>query len=78
MRAATPLSGLVIDGKRLKRELDAGNQVTARVLFYMARVLARRLAAMNAKFVELDQQAPGTRFDELRDFQQRLMSEWTV
>lgn len=78
VRAATPLYGLVIDGERLKRELDAGSQVTARVLFYMARVLARRLAAMNRKFVELDQKAPGTRFDELRDFQQRLMSEWTV
>jgi|GEM_PF-2797429 len=78
VRAATPVYGLVIDGQRLKRELDAGSQVTARVLFYMARVLARRLAAMNRKFVELDQKAPGTRFDELRDFQQRLMSEWTV
>lgn len=78
VRAASPLRGLVVDGKRLQDDLEAGDRVTSRVFLYMARVLARRLAAMNRKFVELDQQAPGARFDELRDFQQRLMSEWTV
>jgi CRP-like cAMP-binding protein len=78
VRAKTPVRGFAISGDRMRERLEAGDPVTSRVFFSMARVLARRLAAMNRKFIELDQRGPGARFDELRDFQTRLMSEWTM
>ena len=78
VRAKTPASGVALSTKRLLACIEDGDPVTLRVFFAVTRVLARRLAAMNRKFVELDQRAPGARFDELRDFQARLMSEWTM
>jgi len=78
VRSRTPGYAVALSSDRLLERLRAGDKVTSRVLFSVARVLARRLAAMNRKFVELDQRGPGARFDELRDFQARLMSEWTM
>jgi len=78
VRARTAGHAVALSCDRLLERLRAGDKVTSRVLFAVACVLARRLAAMNRKFVELDQRGPGARFDELRDFQTRLMSEWTM
>jgi len=61
----------------LMERLEAGHAPTLQVFFQIAKVVARRLAAMDRKFAELEQQPPGTRFDELREFQHKLMSEWT-
>jgi CRP-like cAMP-binding protein len=78
VRARTPVRGFALSSQRLLERLEAGDPVSSKVFFRTARVLARRLAAMNRKFIELDQRAPGARFDELRDFQTRLMTEWTM
>ena len=78
VRARTPLRGFALSSERMLERLEAGDPAASKVFFRTARVLARRLAAMNRKFIELDQRAPGARFDELRDFQTRLMSEWTM
>ena len=43
----------------------------------ISQVIARRLIAMNDKFAELQQES-GPRFHELRDFQEKLLNEWTV
>lgn len=62
---------------RLMERLEAGHYPTLRVFFQVAKVVARRLAAMDEKFAELEQQPAGARFHELRDFQNKLMTEWT-
>jgi CRP-like cAMP-binding protein len=78
VRARTPARALVLAYDRLRAQLEAGDAATLQVFFHIAQVIARRLAAMNRKFAELEQRGPGNRFHELRDFQHRLMSEWTV
>lgn len=62
---------------RLMECLQEGDPPTLQVLFRIAQVIARRLAAMDRKFTELEHHTPGTRFHELRDFQQKLMQDWT-
>lgn len=77
VRALANTRALKLTYDRLVQCLEEGDQPTLRVLFRIAQVIARRLAAMDRKFAELEHQAPGTRFHELRDFQQKLMQEWT-
>lgn len=78
VRARTPARGLSLPFDRFFFHLQDGDPSTLRVFFYISQVLAKRLAAMNEKFTELEQQAPGNRFHELRDFQQQLMTEWSM
>jgi len=78
VRARTPVVALTLGFDRLFEQLQAGDPATVRVFFHITQVLARRLEAMDRKFAELNQQAPGARFDEMRAFQQKLMTEWTV
>lgn len=78
VRARTPTRGLSVPFDRFFFHLQDGDPSSLRVFFYITQVLAKRLAAMNQKFAELEQQAPGNRFHELRDFQQQLMTEWSM
>lgn len=78
VRTRTAVRGLSLGFDRLFEQLQAGDPATVRIFFHIAQVLARRLEAMDRKFAELNQQAPGARFDEMRAFQQKLMTEWTV
>lgn len=78
VRTTTAVSGLSLGFELLFDQLQAGDPATVRVFFHITQVLARRLEAMDRKFAELNQQAPGARFDEMRAFQQKLMTEWTV
>lgn len=78
VRAAAPLRGVSMDFKKLNERLKEGNPTTFQVFFYVSRVLARRLSRMNNKLAEVEKKAPGTRIDELRDFQKKLMTEWSV
>jgi hypothetical protein len=77
VRARTSVHGLAVDFDGFFHRLQDGDPASLRVFFHITQVLARRLAAMNQKFAELDQQDPGARFDEMREFQQKLMTEWT-
>jgi CRP-like cAMP-binding protein len=78
VRARSAVSGLSLAFERMFDQLQAGDPATVRVFFHITQVLARRLEAMDRKFAELNQQSPGARFDEMRAFQQKLMTEWTV
>jgi len=78
VRTRTAVRGLSLTFERLFDRLQSGDPATVRVFFHITQVLARRLEAMDRKFAELNQQAPGARFDEMRAFQQKLMTEWTV
>lgn len=80
VRALTPLHAVAMGYERLFHQLQDGDPASLRVFFHITQVLARRLSAMNAKFAELERQAPaeGRRFQELRDFHQNLMTEWSV
>lgn len=77
VRSLATTRALKLTFDRLMQRLEAGHAPTLRVFFQIAKVVARRLAAMDRKFAELEQQPPGERFHELRDFQQKLMNEWT-
>jgi CRP-like cAMP-binding protein len=77
VRARTPVHGLAVDFDDFFHRLQAGDPASLRVFFHISQILARRLAAMNQKFAELDQRDPGARFDEMREFQQKLMTDWT-
>lgn len=78
VRATSPLSGVSLSFERLNQRLQEGNPTTFQVFFYISRVLARRLSRMNNKLAEVEKKAPGTRIDELREFQKKLMTEWGV
>lgn len=78
VRARTPVRGLSLPFDRFFARLQEGEESCLRVFFHITQVLAKRLAAMDEKFAELEQQAPGNRFHELRDFQQQLMTEWSM
>lgn len=73
-----PAVGISLSFEALSECLEQRDPGTLRVLFHTAQVIARRLTAMNRKFAELENRTPGTRFDELREFQQKLMTEWSV
>lgn len=77
VRTLTPARGLMIPFDRFMEQLENGDSASLRVFFNITKVLACRLEAMDRKFVELERQAPGARFDELKSFQQKLMNEWT-
>jgi len=78
VRTKSPVAGLSIGFERMFEQMEGGDPATVRVFFHITQVLARRLEAMDRKFAELNGQAPGARFDEMRAFQQKLMTEWTV
>jgi CRP/FNR family transcriptional regulator, cyclic AMP receptor protein len=61
---------------RLRERFQSGDPATLKVFFHTARVIARRLIAMNEKFAEL-LHAPDARHHDLRDFQEKLLNEWT-
>lgn len=77
VRALANTRALRLTYDRLMECLQEGDPPTLQVLFRIAQVIARRLAAMDRKFTELELQTPGARYHELRDFQQKLMRDWT-
>lgn len=77
VRTSTPAKLLEVSFDIVRSRLEDGDPGTLKVFFHTARVIARRLAAMDKKFAEL-RQAPGARVEELRSFQQTLLNEWTV
>lgn len=76
VRARTSARFLEIGFDRIRERFQAGDPATLKVFFHTARVIARRLIAMNEKFAELQHQ-PEARFHDLRDFQEKLLNEWT-
>lgn len=77
VRAKTAARFLEMSFDCLRERFQAGDPATLKIFFHTARVIARRLMAMNEKFAEL-QHAPGARFHDLKDFQEKLLNEWTI
>lgn len=77
VRTRTAARLLAMGFDRLRERFQAGDPATLKVFLHTARVIARRLIAMNEKFAEL-QHAPDERFHDLRDFQEKLLNEWTI
>lgn len=77
VRTLSITRGLVVPFDRFMEQLEAGDSASLRVFFNTAKVIACRLEAMDRKFAELERRGPGARFDELKDFQKKLMNEWT-
>jgi CRP-like cAMP-binding protein len=78
VRAKTAIHACALDTRKLFERIEAGEPGAHKLLLRLARVLARRLSAMNQKFAELDKRPKPARHDELREFQRKLFSEWTV
>jgi CRP-like cAMP-binding protein len=78
VRAKTPVHACVLDCGKFFESIEQGDPGAQRLLLRLAKVLARRLSAMNQKFTELNKQAKPPRRDELREFQRKLFSEWSV
>jgi CRP-like cAMP-binding protein len=78
VRAKTEVRACTLDTRQFYERIDAGEPGAHKLLLRLARVLAKRLSAMNQKFTELDKRPKPVRNDELRDFQRKLFSEWSV
>jgi CRP-like cAMP-binding protein len=76
VRARTPVRAAALSFEALRSRLEAGEPVFVKVFLRIVQVIVRRLAAMNRKFAELVH-SPEPRFHELRDFQQKLLNDWT-
>ena len=77
VRARTHVKALELPFDTLRSRLQSGDPAAFYVVFHTAQIIARRLTAMNRKFIELQQQ-PGSRHDELRAFQEKLFNDWSV
>jgi CRP-like cAMP-binding protein len=77
VRARTEVKAVELSFETLRSRLISGDPAAVSVIFHTARTIARRLTAMNRKFVELQQQ-PGVRHDDLREFQEKLFNDWTM
>lgn len=77
VRARADVRALRLDFEDLRRGLQHGDPAMLRLFLHIAQVIAHRLTAMNDKFVEL-QRTGGPRYYELREFQEKLLNEWTV
>ena len=77
VRARTEVRALELPFETLRSRLQSGDPAAFYVVFHTAQIIARRLAAMNKKFLELQQQ-PNVRHDELREFQDKLLNDWSI
>ncbi|MEM7051493.1 MAG: cyclic nucleotide-binding domain-containing protein [Acidobacteriota bacterium] len=75
VRSREETLALVLPCATLRQRFHRGDPATLQIFLQITQVLARRLTAMNEKFVELQQTGAPVR--DLQRFQQKLFSEWT-
>ncbi|MEM7479880.1 MAG: cyclic nucleotide-binding domain-containing protein [Acidobacteriota bacterium] len=68
---------LVLPCATLRERYLQGDRPTLKVFLHITRVLARRLHAMNKKFVELQNEDTVPQVHDLQRFQQKLFAEWS-
>lgn len=78
VRTRSELVALELLFETLFERLEQRDPAMIRVFIQIARVVARRLAAMNRKFAELEQSSSLVHVGDLRAFQEKLVNEWTV
>jgi CRP-like cAMP-binding protein len=67
---------LKLAAEEIDRRIKDGDAGTLKVFFNISRVLASRLSAMNRRIAEIAAGAPA-KGDELKAFQQMLLSDWS-
>jgi CPA1 family monovalent cation:H+ antiporter len=62
----------------LAHRIEEGDVAVLQAVYGIARVIACRLVAMSEKFVDLEAKSDPERSRELRDFRQKLFSDWSL
>ena len=81
VQATTDVDSLTMPFVELHSRVSDGDPATLKVISQVARVVARRLAAMDQKIADILREGQGkdtVRVSDLQDFQQQLADEWTV
>lgn len=78
VRACSASRVLSLDHENVAERVRDGDTAVLQVVYGIARVIAARLVTMSAKFVELEEKADPARSRELRDFRQKLFSDWSL
>jgi CRP-like cAMP-binding protein len=78
VRAAEASRLLALAHENIAARVTDGDTAVLQVIYGIARVIAARLVTMSAKFVELEDKADPARSRELRDFRQKLFSDWSL
>lgn len=69
---------LSLEHGKISERIQGGDTAVLQVVYGIARVIASRLVTMSAKFAELEDKADPARSRELRDFRQKLFSDWSL
>ncbi len=78
VRAASPSRVLWLAHDNVAARIQEGDTAVLQVIYGIARVTAARLVAMSAKFAELESKGDTAGSRELRDFRQKLFSDWSL
>lgn len=77
VRAAEPLRVFAMDRARFLEMVDEGDPAALKLGFAIARVLARRVSALNGKVLELIDHLPDDQpLRELAEYRHRLFTTW--
>ncbi len=78
VRASSASRVLSLAHENVAQRVSDGDTAVLQVIYGIARVIASRLVGMSAKFVELEEKADPAGSRELRDFRQKLFSDWSL
>jgi CRP-like cAMP-binding protein len=78
VRATRPSRVMWLAYDNVAARVREGDTAVLQVIYGIARVIAGRLVAMSAKFVELESKSDPGRSRELRDFREKLFSDWSL
>jgi CRP-like cAMP-binding protein len=78
VRALAQSVVLALEHERVQSRIDDGDPATLKAMYGIARVIAARLVAVTNKLIELEARPGLEHSHELRNFRQKLFSDWTV
>ena len=78
VRATATSRVLWLAHENVAARIREGDTAVLQVIYGIARVIACRLISMSEKFADLESQSDPVRSRELRDFRQKLFSDWSL
>ena len=78
VRATSASRVLSVTHDDLANRIKEGDVAVLQAVYGIARVIACRLVSMSEKFVDLEAKSDPVRSRELRDFRQKLFSDWSL
>jgi CRP-like cAMP-binding protein len=78
VRATTASRVLSLAHEDVEARVQEGDTAVLQVIYGISRVIACRLVSMSEKFAELETRSDPVRSRELRDFRQKLFSDWSL